>query len=79
VGNADDVQEFQSYLIWLRGAVKKAVDTNKKGDALVAAVLPEMTEKYGSWEFFKDFSRSNILDTGAELEGSKRNPVAQKK
>ena len=79
VGNADDVQEFQGYLAWLRGAVKKGLDANKKGDALVAAVLPEMTQKYGSWEFFKDFSRSNILDAGAELEGTKRNPVAQKK
>jgi hypothetical protein len=38
-----------------------------------------MTEKYGGWDFFKDFSRSNILDAGAELEGTKRNPVAQKK
>jgi len=79
VGNAEDVQEFQGYLIWMRGAVKKGVDANKEGDGLVAVVLPEMTEKYGSWEFFKDFSRSNILDAGAELEGSKRNPVAQKK
>jgi cyclase len=79
VGNADDVLEFQGYLTWLRGAVEKAVDANKKDDKLVAAVLPELTEKYGSWEFFKDFSRSNILDVGAEFEGTKRNPVAQKK
>lgn len=79
VGNAEDVQEFQGYLTWLRSAVKKGVDANKKGDALVAAVLPELTEKYGSWEFFKDFSRSNILDAGAELEGTKHVPVAQKK
>jgi cyclase len=79
VGNAEDVAEFQGYLTWLRGAVKKSVDANKKSDALVAAVLPELAEKYGSWEFFKDFSRSNILDAGAELEGTKRIPVAQKK
>ena len=79
VGNAEDVAEFQGYLTWLRGAAKKSMDANKKGDALVAAVLPELTEKYGSWEFFKDFSRSNILDAGAELEGTKRIPVAQKK
>jgi cyclase len=79
VGNAEDVQEFQAYLTWLRAAVKKGVDANKKGDALVAAVLPELTEKYGGWEFFKEFSRSNILDAGAELEGTKRVPVAQKK
>jgi glyoxylase-like metal-dependent hydrolase (beta-lactamase superfamily II) len=79
VGNGDDVQEFQAYLIWLRGAVKKGVDENKKGDALVGAVMPELTEKYGNWDFFKDFSRSNIMDAGAELEGIKRIPVAQRK
>jgi cyclase len=79
VGNADDVQEFQRYLTWLRAAVQKGVDDNKKGDALVTAVLPELTEKYGGWDFFKDFSRSNILDAGAELQGTKRIPVAQKK
>jgi glyoxylase-like metal-dependent hydrolase (beta-lactamase superfamily II) len=79
VGNGDDVQEFQAYLIWLRGAVKKGVDENKKGDALVGAVMPELTEKYGNWDFFKDFSRSNIVDAGAELEGIKRIPVAQRK
>jgi hypothetical protein len=73
------VQEFQGYLVWLRAAVQKSVDANRKGDGLVAAVLPELTEKYGSWEFFKDFSRSNILDAGAELQGTKRIPVAQKK
>jgi len=79
VGNVDDVQEFQAYLIWLRGAVKKGVDENKKGNALVGAVMPELTEKYENWGFFKDFSRSNIVDAGAELEGTKRIPVAQKK
>jgi hypothetical protein len=43
------------------------------------ALLPELTEKYGSWDFFKDFSRSKIPDEGAELQGTKRIPVAQKK
>lgn len=79
VGNLDDVQEFQDYLVWLRGTVQKAVDAGKQGDALVSAVLPELTEKYGSWEFFKDFSRSDILDMGAELKGSKRIPPRGKK
>jgi cyclase len=79
VGNLDDVQEFQDYLAWLRGAVQKAVDAGKQGDALVSAVLPEQTEKYGGWDFFKDFSRSDILDMGAELKGSKRIPPRGKK
>jgi cyclase len=79
VGNLDDVQDFHDYLVWLRGAVQKAVDSGKQGDALVTAVLPELTEKYGSWDFFKDFSRSDILDMGAELKGSKRIPPREKK
>jgi cyclase len=79
VGNLEDVQEFQGYLTWLRGAVQSTLDTGKQGDALVAAVMPELKEKYGSWAFFQDFSRSNILDMGAELKGSKRVPTRQKK
>jgi cyclase len=79
VGDTDDVVDFQGYLRWLRAAVQKAVDTGKQGDALVASVLPELTQKYGSWDFFKDFSRSNITDAGAELQGTKRVPTRQKK
>ena len=79
VGNLDDMQEFLGYLAWLRGAVQKALDAGKQGDALVSAVLPELTEKYGNWNFFKDFSRSDILDMGAELKGSKRVPPRGKK
>jgi len=79
VGNLDDVHEFQDYLVWLRGAVQKAVDAGKQGDALVSTVMPELTEKYGTWDFFKDFSRSDILDMGAELKGSKRVPAQPKK
>jgi cyclase len=79
VGNLDDVQEFQGYLTWLRGTVQTALDAGKQDDALVAAVMPELKEKYGSWAFFQDFSRSDILDVGAELKGAKRVPTRQKK
>jgi cyclase len=79
IGNLEDVQEFQNYLAWLRAAVKKAQDAGKNDDALVAAVMPELKEKYGNWAFFQDFSRSNILDVGAELKGSKRVPTREKK
>ena len=62
----------------IRAAVKQAVDA-KNGGGLVAVTLPVLTEKYRSWKFFEDFSRSNILDVGAEPEGTKDIPVAQKK
>lgn len=79
VGDVDDVKEFQGYLIWLRGAVQKQVDSGKQGDALVMAVLPDLQKEYGSWGCFQDFSRSDILDMGAELKGSKRVPPREKK
>jgi cyclase len=79
VGNLDDVQDFQTYLTWLRAAVQKEVNNGKQGDALVAAVMPDLKQKYGDWDFFQDFSRSNILDMGAELQGSKRVPPREKK
>jgi cyclase len=79
VGNLDDVQDFQGYLTWLRRTVQTSLDAGKQGDALVAAVMPELKEKYGTWSFFQDFSRSDILDMGAELKGSKRVPTPQKK
>jgi hypothetical protein len=74
VGKDSDVRAFQSYLSDLGAMVGKSVRGGKKGDDLVNAA-----EKYGSWSFFKDFSRSNILDIASELEGSKRVPVREKK
>jgi cyclase len=79
VGTADDVLDFQKYLEYLRTTVQKPVDNGKAGDDLVNAVLPELTRTYGSWDFFKDFSRSNILDVAAELRGTKRTPPRGKK
>lgn len=79
VGTANDVLDLQKYLEYLRSAVQKEVDAGKSGDDLVAAVLPDLTKSYGSWDFFKDFSRSNILDAAAELRGSKRTPPRDRK
>jgi len=79
VGNAADLKDFQTYLTNLRAMVQKPAQSGLKGDDLVAAVLPELTKQYGSWDFFKDFSRSDILDTGAELAGTKRFPPREKK
>jgi cyclase len=79
VGNAADVRDFQTYLSSLRGMVEKPVKEGKRGDDLVAAVLPELTKTYGTWEFFKYFSRANVLDMGAECQGTKRVPRREKK
>jgi cyclase len=75
VGKAADVANFQDYLVYLRTAVGKAQADGKSGDALVETVLPDLTKKYGAWDFFKFFSRPDILRTAEELEGHKRIPV----
>jgi cyclase len=79
VGIASDVQDFQKYLEFLRSVVQKAMDDGKSGDELVNTVLPQLTQTYGTWDFFKDFSRSNILDAAAELKGTKRVPPRVKR
>jgi cyclase len=79
VGNAGDVKDFQAYLVNLRSLVQPPLQAGKKGDELVAAVMPEVSRSYGNWDFFKDFSRSDILDMGAELQGDKRVPPRDQK
>jgi hypothetical protein len=71
-GTSLDVRAFQQYLLDLRAAVGRA--QGKNGDALVAAVLPELQAKYGSWGFFHEFAKANIQQTGEELAGTKRVP-----
>jgi cyclase len=72
VGNALDVANFRDYLVSLREAVSQAEAAGKSGDGVVDAVLPGLTQKYGAWGFFKYFSRPDIINTAAELEGKKR-------
>lgn len=74
VGSADDVDAFRGYLAYLREQTAIPVRDGKTGDALVSAVLPQLTEKYGKWDFFKEFAKPDILDTGAELRGDKNIP-----
>ncbi len=74
VGTAEDVTEFRNYLATLRRLVHDAQGQGKTGDALVDAVLPALKEKYGQWEFFEYFAKSNIADTAAELRGEKKLP-----
>ncbi len=77
LGTAQEVEAFQSYLEDLRGDIGQAQRSGKTGDALVAAVLPELQSKYGSWGFFKEFAKPDIQQTAEELSGTKRVPAAQ--
>ena len=74
VGRIEDVREFEGYLSDLRSLVSGAEEQKKSGDELVAAVYPEVMKKYGKWEFFEYFAKSNIKDMDAELRGKKRKP-----
>jgi len=78
VGDGRDVSAFRGYLSDLREWVAPAVKEGKTGDDLVAAVLPELTSKYGQWNFFPHFSKRNILDMGAEIRGDKKIPQPAK-
>jgi glyoxylase-like metal-dependent hydrolase (beta-lactamase superfamily II) len=79
IATAADVRDFEKYLEYLRSVTQTSVSENKSGDDLIAAVMPKLMKTYGSWDFFKDFSRSNITDMAAELRGSKRVPPRDKK
>ena len=76
VGNVADVEAFRGYLSDLRAMVAGPVKEGKSGDALVDAVMPQLTEKYGQWGIFKHFAKRNILDVAAEIRGDKVVPQA---
>jgi glyoxylase-like metal-dependent hydrolase (beta-lactamase superfamily II) len=69
IGDGGAVQDLRQYLEFPeRSHSQKTLDSGKTGDDLVAVVLPQLTQTYGSWDFFKNFSRSDILDVAAELK-----------
>lgn len=74
VGHIQDVKDFRNYLADLRADVARAQSGGKSGDALIAAVLPELQQKYGSWNFFPYFSKTDIHYTDLELAGRKHIP-----
>jgi cyclase len=74
VGTAEDVKAFRGYLTDLRRWIAEPVKEGKTGDQLLSAVLPELTEKYGKWDFFEYFAKPDILHVGAELRGDKKIP-----
>ncbi|HUJ81983.1 MAG TPA: MBL fold metallo-hydrolase [Candidatus Acidoferrales bacterium] len=78
VGPVADVKDFRGYLVELRSAVAAAQASGKSGAEVVEAVLPDLQAKYGGWDFFKYFAKSNIADTAKELKGEKRVPAAAK-
>jgi glyoxylase-like metal-dependent hydrolase (beta-lactamase superfamily II) len=76
VGNAQDVKAFRDYLATVRTLVADAQAQGREGGAVVDAVMPALTARYGQWASFKYFARPNILEMDAELRGRKRIPQA---
>jgi glyoxylase-like metal-dependent hydrolase (beta-lactamase superfamily II) len=74
VGTADDVKAFQGYLIDLRRLVSESRASGKTGDALLDDLTPKLKEKYSDWGAFNNFVKRNILDTDAEIAGTKKIP-----
>ena len=74
VGKAADVNAFGGYLSDLRAIVAGPVKAGKSGDDLVNAALPQLKDKYATWNFFDYFAKTDILNAGAELRGDKKNP-----
>ena len=78
-GGAADVTAFRGYLSDLREWVGAARKEGKSGASLSETVLPQLKQKYGSWQFFDYFAKRNIADMEAELAGAKRLPAPASK
>ncbi|HET9836664.1 MAG TPA: MBL fold metallo-hydrolase [Candidatus Angelobacter sp.] len=90
VASPADVRDFHDYLVALREEVAKARSAGKSDKDLVDAVMPLLKEKYGNcdaaapagtspsahcWGFFDAFATRNIMQTAAELAGTKKVPT----
>jgi cyclase len=76
VGTVAEVRAMAGYITDLRAALAQPVKDGLKDDALVNAVVPQLKQKYGDWNYFEHFARPNILDTAKELRGEKQIPKA---
>ncbi|HEV2305714.1 MAG TPA: MBL fold metallo-hydrolase [Candidatus Acidoferrales bacterium] len=74
VGKAGDVRDFRNYLQDLRADIAHAQAAGKSDDSLTTVVLPELRQKYGSWNFFAYFAKPDIHYTDLELRGKKSIP-----
>jgi glyoxylase-like metal-dependent hydrolase (beta-lactamase superfamily II) len=76
VGTAAEVRAMAGYITDLRAALGQGLKDGLKDDALVNAVVPQLKQKYGVWNYFDHFAKPNILDTAKELRGEKQIPKA---
>jgi len=74
VGDAQDIAAFRDYLTTLRTLVTEARAQGRSGDALAQSIVQRLKEKFGRWEFAEPLAKSNVLETDAEMNGTKRIP-----
>jgi glyoxylase-like metal-dependent hydrolase (beta-lactamase superfamily II) len=74
VARLPDIADFRQYLEDLTAAVKTGMGAGLAGDGLVAAALPQMKQKYGTWTLFDRLAPQQIRFLAEELSGSKRVP-----
>jgi glyoxylase-like metal-dependent hydrolase (beta-lactamase superfamily II) len=78
VADSTDITTFVDYLAALRMSVQNEQSRGESANSLVNTLLPRLKEKYGTWGFFDDFAKENILQTAQELAGHKRVPQPTK-
>ena len=74
VATLAEVGDFRSYLEELAGTVRTVMRSGAKGDDLVAAALPALQARYGTWGLFERLAPQGIRFMAAELSGTKRVP-----
>jgi cyclase len=74
LATARDVVSFRDYLSTVRTLVNDAQRQGRSGDGVVDLVMPALKQKYGQMAYFEYLARLNILETDAELKGTKRVP-----
>lgn len=76
VATLADIADFGRYLADLTETVRTAMGSGAKADELVAAALPPLKARYGTWGFFERHAPQEIPFMAAELAGTKRVPPA---
>jgi cyclase len=74
IGDRAALLAFRGYVATLRRLVAQARARGLRRQALVAAVLPKLKARYGTWGFFAHFAPLDLLETDAELAGRKSIP-----
>jgi cyclase len=74
IGHVRDVVAFRDYLSTLRQLIADAQAGGVSANAIVDVVQPQLSAKYGEWAYFNELGPPNIMQTDAELRGTKRIP-----